>query len=82
MGNFTNLAQQVMQQQSQLAQQRANQANSQQDNSTAYQNPTATLLAPPQAMPARTGYAQTPQQQLVGQMMLQGMGGLGLYGGY
>lgn len=85
MGGLTNFAQQVLQQQSQLAQQRANQANqqNQQGNSqySAGPPPTAILL-PPSYTPSRQAVAQSPQQSLLGHMMLQQMGGYGPYGGY
>lgn len=85
MGGFdtsglSSLAQQVLKQQSQLAGQRAQQANQQSQATGNYANPVATLIAPPGSIPARTGAAQSPQQMLLGQMMLQNR--MNPYGGY
>jgi hypothetical protein len=76
---------QVLNQQSQLANQRAQQAQQQNEQgnqqSSAGPAPTAILL-PPSYMPTRQAAAQTPQQSLLGHLMLQQMGNYGAFGGY
>lgn len=62
-GGLANFAQQVLKQQSNAASQRAQQAQSQRDQSGNYAQPQAVLLAPPRTTP-------TVNSQLLGQLLL------------